>query len=157
LNRGEGSIFPCAINSSNTGLFFNNTIMMNNEIIGNKIIPRNEGFICRKFIQPYNNTPNLLRYYYWDVGYFILPKIADNWRKTTAIRWWMSKKWQRICSKRNIDWSNNIWLTVKKKILLLEQLSEERLWQRVRIWLSPWYSILKRGLTSKSVRLSWIS
>lgn len=38
--------------------------MMSNEIIGNKIIPRSEGFICRKFIRPYADTPNLLRLYY---------------------------------------------------------------------------------------------
>ena len=38
--------------------------MMSNEIVGKKIIPRGEGFICRRFIRPYADTPNLLRLYF---------------------------------------------------------------------------------------------
>lgn len=56
------------LHSTISGINFNDSIMMNTEVIGNKIIPRSEGFICRKFVQPYASTPNILRLYFWAKG-----------------------------------------------------------------------------------------
>lgn len=62
------SIFPYVLHSTISGINLNDSIMMNNEVIGNKIIPRSEGFICRKFVQPYAATPNTLRLYFCPKG-----------------------------------------------------------------------------------------
>lgn len=53
------------VHSSISGIGFSDSIMMNTEIVNNKIIPRSEGFICRKFVSPYASTPNILRLYYY--------------------------------------------------------------------------------------------
>lgn len=52
---------------------------MNNELIENKVIPRSEGFICRKFVPPYNHAPNLFRLHY-------LPKSSRKMRKNYAYK-----------------------------------------------------------------------
>ena len=67
-NLSTESIFPYVLHSTISGINLNDSIMMNNEVIGNKIIPRSEGFICRKFVQPYAATPNILRLYFCPKG-----------------------------------------------------------------------------------------
>jgi hypothetical protein len=64
----EETIYPYVLHSTISGINFNDSIMMNTEVIGNKIIPRSEGFICRKFVQPYASTPNILRLYFLSKG-----------------------------------------------------------------------------------------
>jgi len=51
------------LNSSVSGINFNDTVVLNTEL-ESKVIPRSEGYICRKFIHPYGNTPNLFRFCY---------------------------------------------------------------------------------------------
>jgi hypothetical protein len=64
LEKLEDRIFPIVLHSSISGIGFNNSILMTTEVIANKIIPRSEGFICRRLIRPYADTPNILRLYY---------------------------------------------------------------------------------------------
>ena len=51
------------MHSSVSGISFNDSILMNTEVTS-KVIPRSEGFMCRKFVNPYANTPNLFRFCY---------------------------------------------------------------------------------------------
>ena len=87
LKRGGGNAYPCMIHSSISGIGFSNSIVMNSEIIGNKMLPRNEGFICRKFITPFKKTPNLLRYMRTYADYSLHPKTKDISRKILLTRW----------------------------------------------------------------------
>ncbi len=57
-------MFPTVVHSSVSGIGFNNSILMSSEVLANKIIPRSEGFICRRYIRPYADTPNILRLFY---------------------------------------------------------------------------------------------
>ena len=56
------------------GIEFTNSVVMNDEVASNKVIPRSEGFIYRRFVTPYGGTPNLFRLYY-------LPKHSRKMRK----------------------------------------------------------------------------
>ena len=62
---------------------------MSNEIFANKIVPRSEGFLCRRFVPPYANTPNILRLYFAapsckrqkrNYGYKLLNKSPMTWQ-----------------------------------------------------------------------------
>ena len=52
------------LNSSIAGIEFSNSVVMNDELVSSKVIPRSEGFISRRFVLPYNSTPNLLRLHF---------------------------------------------------------------------------------------------
>ena len=60
----QDPMFPAVIHSSVSGLDFNNSILMSTEVVNTKVVPRSEGFISRRFVRPYADTPNMLRLYY---------------------------------------------------------------------------------------------
>ena len=64
LQSMEGSIFPVVLHSSISGIAFSNSILMSNELTENKLIPRNESYVYRRFVRPYGEKPNLLRLFY---------------------------------------------------------------------------------------------
>ena len=53
LQSMEGSIFPVVLHSSISGIAFSNSILMSNELTENKLIPRNESYVYRRFVRPY--------------------------------------------------------------------------------------------------------
>ena len=57
-------MFPCLLHSSIVGVEFNNSPVMSDEVTAAKVIPRSEGFLYRRFVQPYAATPNLFRLHY---------------------------------------------------------------------------------------------
>ena len=62
--EGKTKVFPCLIHSSIVGIEFSNSPVMSDEVSAAKVIPRSEGFLYRRFVQPYAATPNLFRLYY---------------------------------------------------------------------------------------------
>ena len=64
VTKSDSDLLPVIVHSSISGVGFNNSILMSNEVFANKIVPRSEGFIIRRFTMPYAATPNILRLYF---------------------------------------------------------------------------------------------